>query len=61
MSGNHEDSITVGSHRDVGSISSNLHISLRVNGMVTIYMHEVEETNMLGSNRLMGSSNKDYG
>ena len=48
MSGNHEDSITVGSHRDVGSISSNLHISLRVNGMVTIYMHEVERTNLLG-------------
>ena len=48
MSGNHEDSITVGSHRDVGSISSNLYISLRVNGMVTIYMHEVERTNLLG-------------
>ena len=59
MSGNHEDSITVGSHCDVGSIGSNLHISLRVNGMVTIYKHEVERTSSMDEHHRSSTSNQD--
>ena len=61
MSGNHEDTNAGRTCGCVGSSINHMCVSLRLCGMVTIYMYEVEETSMLGSNRLVGNSNKDYG
>ena len=59
MNGNHEVSSTGHTCRAIDSISSHLRVPLRDYGMVTIYMHEVEKTNLLGRNHRRSISNQD--